>query len=297
MGDPFALYGASMHALQAAGAAGDIGGVDRCLAIMQSVAGQLDQPSVHWMVTSVRAGRALIAGDTDVAEQLATEALQIGTDAGQPDATQHFEGLFMIVSWQRGTLGDLVPLVRQAVADNPGIPAYTAALAGAYAEAGSIDDLHVLLDELAAADFDLPLDPLWLSGMCQYAEAAVECQDRQHARSLFDRIAAFADQWCCLALTTHGPVSHYLGGLATVLSHYDEADSYFTRAAAISARMGAKFDRARANLSWGKMLAIRDAPGDGERALDRLTNAHEAAVAHGYGNVERRAAAALQRLS
>jgi len=46
----------------------------------------------------------------------------------------------------------------------------------------------------------------------------------------------------------------------------------------------------------GRMLAERRVPGDAERARELLTKAHTAAVAHGYGTVERRAAAALQLL-
>jgi hypothetical protein len=44
------------------------------------------------------------------------------------------------------------------------------------------------------------------------------------------------------------------------------------------------------------MLAERKAPGDTEKARVLLTKAHSAAAAHGYGTVERRAAAALQLL-
>jgi len=68
---------------------------DRCLAIMQSMGAQLDQPDLHWTVALRKAGRALIAGDTDGAEQLANEANQIGTDAGEPDAALVFGGQLM----------------------------------------------------------------------------------------------------------------------------------------------------------------------------------------------------------
>ena len=94
-----------------------------------------------------------------------------------------------------------------------------------------------------------------------------------------------------------GPVSHYLGGLATVLGRYDEADSYFAYAAAVNDRAGAKFFAARTDLRWGQMLSRRNAPGDTEAARDPLTKAHAIAAAHGYGNVERRAATALQVLA
>ena len=66
--------------------AGDIDEMDRCLEIAGSLAEQLDQPTLNWVHSFTRAMRAQIAGDTDQAEQLATEALQIGTDSGQPDA-------------------------------------------------------------------------------------------------------------------------------------------------------------------------------------------------------------------
>ena len=80
-----------------------------------------------------------------------------------------------------------------------------------------------------------------------------------------------------------------LGGLATVLGRYDEADAYFAQSAAFSDRVGAKFFAARTDLLWGRMLAERRAPGDTEKARELLTKAQSAAAAHGYGNVERRA--------
>ena len=56
LGDPVAaLLGGSYGAVRPAVAAGDIDEVDRCLEIMRSLAEQLDQPTVHWMHTFMRA--------------------------------------------------------------------------------------------------------------------------------------------------------------------------------------------------------------------------------------------------
>jgi hypothetical protein len=60
--------------------------------------------------------------------------------------------------------------------------------------------------------------------------------------------------------------------------------------------VGAKFFAARTNLSWGRMLADRQAPGDIEKARDLLTKAQSLSSANGYRKVERRAADALQGL-
>ena len=89
----------------------------------------------------------------------------------------------------------MVPMIEQAAAENPGLPAFVAALAMAYVEADRTGDARRLLEEFAATDFDLPLDGVWLIGMVGYAEAAIECGDPQYAGPLFDRLAPWADQW------------------------------------------------------------------------------------------------------
>ena len=298
VGDPVQLFWAAEWRAEAAGRAGDIDELDRCLAIRVSLIEQLDQPTLNYFETLTRIVRAQIAGDTDQAEHLATQAHQIGTDSGEPDAETIFGGQFIILSLQRGTMGELVPLIEQTVTDNPRLPVFTAALALAHGEADRTADARRLLEAFAAADFDLPLDQAWIIGMVCYADAAIECRDPTYAGPLFDRLAPWADQ---LAITgsvaAQGPVSHYLGGLATVLGRYDEADTYFAQSEAFSDRVGARFFAARTELLWGRMLAERRAPGDTERARELLTRAQSAAAANGYGNVERRASSALQLLA
>ena len=109
VGDPVLLFLVAHSRATAVFLAGDIDEMDRCIEIMCALAEQLDQPILSWTNTFHLAKRAQIAGDTDLAEQLATEALQIGTDCGQPDAAFFFAGQLMIVSTQRGTLGELDP--------------------------------------------------------------------------------------------------------------------------------------------------------------------------------------------
>jgi len=53
--------------------------------------------------------RAQIAGDIDRAEQLGMEALQIGSDSGEPTPSSFSARASIVVNLQRGTLGELVP--------------------------------------------------------------------------------------------------------------------------------------------------------------------------------------------
>jgi class 3 adenylate cyclase/tetratricopeptide (TPR) repeat protein len=299
LGDPVLTFLAAGWRTEMAARAGDIEEMDRCMERGGTLADQLDQPSLHWLHTYRRATRALIAGDADRAEQLATEALQFGNDSGQPDAIMLFGGQLMFVNMQRGTLSDLVPLIEQMEADThdiaPGMIA--GVLAMAHVEGDRADEARLVLDRLAAADFTLGPDPVWLTGMVSYAEAAIECGDPHYARPLFDQLVPFADQVSTLGgISSEGPVSHFLGGLATVLGHHDQADAYFAQAAAANARMGAKFFGARTDLSWGTLLASRQAPGDVEKARQLLASAHEVATANGYAVVLRRADAVRHRL-
>ena len=298
VGDPVLLFLMAHSRATAVFLAGDIDEMDRCIEIMCSLAEQLDQPILSWTNTFHLAKRAQIAGDTDLAEQLATEALQIGTDCGQPDAALFFGGQLMIVSAQRGTMGELIPLIEQMVDEAPARPGvFTAALALAHAEADHTEDVRRLLEEFAAARLRSPGGRGWITAMHCYAEAAIQCGDPKYAGPIFDRLVPWAEQSVASgSVTASGLVSHSLGGLATVLRRYDEADAYFAQSAAMSARMNAKFFVAVTDLLWGSMLAERKAEGDIEKARDLLTKAQAAAAAHGYGNVERRAAAALQLL-
>ena len=92
-------------------------------------------------------------------------------------------------------MGELVPLIEQMAAETPALAGVlTAALALAHAEADRTEDARHLLEEFAAADFDLPLDQAWITGMVCYAEAAIECRDPKYAGPLFDRLAPWADQ-------------------------------------------------------------------------------------------------------
>ncbi len=299
VGDSILRFWAAYWRASVAPLAGDIDEVDRCSAVMKSVVEKLDQPMLHWSYLMHRTHRALIAGDTDDAERLATECLGVGTTSGQPDASTIFAVQLLGVNGQRGTTGDLIPVIEEIRHDMQDISkaAVESALAIAYVEGGRLDDARQVLIKFADGGFELPSDSVWLLSMATYADVAIECRDKERAGPLFDLLAPWADQLSTNGGgSTNGPVSHFLGGLATVLGRYEEADSYFARAAAFNSRAQAKFFAAQTDLLWGRMLAERGAPSDTETPRHLLTRANTAARVHGYGGVERRSAVALRGL-
>jgi DNA-binding SARP family transcriptional activator len=296
IGDPVMLCTAASGRRYIAACDGDIEEMDRCLEIKRPLVERLDQPFLNWVHTLQLATRALITGDADEAERLAADALQIGSDGGQPDAIVIFGVQMIMVNLWRGTLNDLLPLIEQAVVDNPELPVFVAALALAHAETGRTEETRTLLTDFATRSFQLPLDATWLTGMIAYADAATECRDPKFVGPILEQLAPYSDQWLYTDIATAGPVSRSVGDLLTVLGRYGEAETQFSHAADSSQRAGARYFAARTDLSWGRMLAERHAPGDSERARSFLTSALQAGTSHGFGNVERRAADALQIL-
>ena len=297
IGDPVLTFWSAGARQVVALGAGDIEEVDRTLALCGRLADQLDQPILHWANLVVLGTRAQVAGDTDRAEGLVNEALRVGTDGGLPDAPVIYGAQLMGVWWQRGTLGELVPLIERALVESSGVPAVGAALAMAYLELGDVEKARRLLDQPASTGFDIPLRGAWLTEMVFSAEVVAEYQDIEAARAIMRRLASCTGQFSCGGRGAEGPVDHYLGRLASLLGHYDEAEQYFGQSAMMSERMGAAFFAARTDLQWGRMLAERDAPGDREMARRRLMRAHTAADAHRYGSVQRHAAAAVRDLA
>ena len=131
--------------------------------------------------------------------------------------------------------------------------------------------------------------------MIAYSDAAIECRDPRFARPLFDRLVPWADQWSTtVGPTAEGPVSHSLGGLASLLGRYDEADAYFAQSAASSERAQRSSSPPGPTFYGEGCWPSAKLPATPRRPGSFLLKAHEAAVVNGYGNVERRAVAALQ---
>ena len=293
VGDPILLCTAASGRRLVAAAAGDIEEMDRCFEIKQPIVERLDLPFLNWVHTLQQATRALIAGECDQAEQLATRALQIGTDGGQPDATIVFGTQVIMVHLVRGTMATVVPLIELAIADNPGLPVFTAVLALAHAESDAYGEARRILEHFASVGFQFPLDVTWLTSMIACADAASACGEARFAEPLLEQLLPFSDQWLYTDLAVSGPVSRTVGELLTVLGRYEEAASHFAQSSASAHKAGALYFSARTDLAWGRMFAEQDRPEDRLEAHNLLSRAHDLATSKGYAMVASRAAATL----
>ncbi len=296
LGDPDLLFWTGAYSRLAAVQAGDFHMARRCLDTMRAVIRGLRQPTMIWVTLFNDAADALLTGDPDRAEQLATAALEIGTESGQPDAFGFYGAEMIGVRRQQGRYGELVPMIEQIAAENPALPVFRATLAEGHMEAGHVDTARQMLEAAAVDLTSLPYDVVWIFAVASYADVASELRAEEPARLLLDALAPFDDQVLFIGATAGSPVAYYCGSLESVLGRYDEAETHFAKATELNARGQMKFAAAVTHLQWGRMLSARGGPGDLERARHLLTRANDTAVSRGYASIARRAGAALRDL-
>jgi len=298
LGDPEALYHAMSNRQVNAMQAGDFDLAGRCLESLQMLSSSLRQPTLMWMTAFKEAGGAIMTGDPERAEHLATAAFEMGTETGQPDAFAIYGSQLMYIRHQQGRLGELVSLIDQAVTENPGLPAFRPVLAAAHLEAGNDATALDLLNAGASDGFaSLPLDFIWMMGVTSYALVAVELRATKPALKLYELLAPYHEQVPFIGTLGFFPAALALGGLASVLGRYDVAEAHFAEAVELTTRGAMKFFGARTSLDWGRMLAARGGPDAFERGRVLLEDARRTALAYGFAGVERLAVADLAKLT
>jgi len=237
--DPIRLYFAALYRRISAMQTGDFGHSTRCLELMQSLTEKLRQPILMWITKFHEAAEALVVGDHGQAEQLTTEALQIGTDCGQPDAVSFYGSQMVIVRHQQGRLGEFLPVIASVATEMSAMPAFMGAVAAAHLDAGEEHEALALLEGAAADGFtSLPMDIGWLDGVTGYAEVAIELHVVNPAALLLDLLASYHDQVGYNGLMPLEPVAHYLGGLASVLGRWEESEAYFVESTGLNKQGG-----------------------------------------------------------
>ena len=293
--DPSAYHFACRFRCYACADAGDLHGFDRYLVEATRTAEVVGEPSLRWVAGFVRACRELLAGHIGEAEALATEAFQIGTESGQPDALPIFAGGLLEIRRHQDRLAEMEEALARAVAENPGLRVLRAKLAGLYCDLGKEHEARQLLAADVAKDFaDFRYDLTWLHSMTTYGEVSARLGDVKAAGQLYERLAPWHDQVAFIYYATGGAVAHYLGMLAAALGAYDIAQAHFGEAMEIHDRLGAPYWIASTQLEWARMHRKRRRPGDGDQARALVGQALVTARELGLGNLERRAVELLR---
>jgi class 3 adenylate cyclase/tetratricopeptide (TPR) repeat protein len=297
IGDPALQFWSALQRCFACYQACRVDEADGALAVAGDIAERLGQPIIRMHVTFVRATRAMLAGDLADAERLSIEAVELGNATGQPDVGAFFAGQFGLIRVMQGRAAEIVDMVCQARAENPGIPAFATFLAGIYCDLDRHEEGRAVLEPFVAEGFaSVPKDLIWLITMSSLAYAVAELGWSDAAEPLLEALRPFAGQICCISTTTYPQVGYYLGLLAATLNRFEEAEGYFSHAATTHERIGAAWALAKTHLGWGAMLAAHGEEDSRERASRLLRKALSSARARGYALIELRALQALESL-
>jgi hypothetical protein len=114
------------------------------------------------------------------------------------------------------------------------------AVAARHAVSGQTEEARRDLESLAANDFsDVPRNMMWMHHMSRLSDLVIVLGDAGRAVILYDLLLPYRDR-CVVIGSIHnnrGPVSRWLGGLASILSRYDEAERHFEHALEMNARI------------------------------------------------------------
>jgi hypothetical protein len=246
LNDPLVRFFAYHWRAYACIEAGDILAARSWAAREQDIADRFRQPTTLWLRRADEANMAIIAGKLDAADELSKAAFEIG-QLSEPDALTCFAAQQTSIAFERGRLGELVPLLEQAVQNNPGVPGFRATLALALTEADRPDDASKLLEQAVASDFrDIPYDVTWLAVVCIYAHVSAKLENVEAAAALYRMAEPWSEQIAFPAFGVWGPVSLYLGSLAGVLRDRGGAERHLLQAARAAVLAGAPIWEAHA---------------------------------------------------
>ncbi len=273
--------GGFVHSLEV----GDLDLADRLLERLGRIAAEVNNPMFRWLEASYRCGRVMVSGSGDEIERAALTALEIGQDAGQPDAFVWFAPQVWFARGAQGRLAEVLDLVRQQMTDNPGLPAWIAGLAVTLVRIGEHDEAAELVAAMMADSSNVfPYDPLWLFGHTSLGEAVACVGTPEQAAEEYARLAPYADRIPYVGVCTTMSVNRVLATLAARAGQPERADEHFARAKEEHERLGAPEWVARTELEWGRFLL--DA-GESDRARTLLARSAEGAKRIGAADVVR----------
>ncbi|MBA2495723.1 MAG: hypothetical protein H0V33_01255, partial [Acidimicrobiia bacterium] len=290
LGDQAMTLDATMYRGVAALEAGRLEEWDRRLAECEALATKARQPFLAWRVAYLKT-MVDVMRDTVAGEASATATFEIGSPLNDDDVfTLFFTSLF-IIRFHQGRAAELVPTMRELVADREGIPVWRAVLALCLAEAGDLEAARELVHEAVfERKSHMERDHVWWGTIVVLAETVWTLGDRSSAEALLGEVHPFVDHITCAGLGTAstGAAARTVAQLETVLGRYEEADAHFALAASTNMRVDARCFGMRTTHDHIAMLLERDASGDRDRAAELLVGATAAAKSLGMaGHAER----------
>lgn len=236
---------------------------------LRRLAAELREPPSAWLGASTIPQIALIDGDYAAAESAIGLEYVPGYSVtpGLDDVSVSRMHRFLLRR-EQGRVAEEESSVRASAEEFPWYPMHRAALAVLLLEIGRKEEATRLIDTLSLNHFAVFYpDNAWLFGMSLMSEAVSLAGDPVAAETLYARLSPFAGRHAIASNEgSVGVVDRYLGLLAVTMGRLDDGERHLTDAIAILDSMGARPWKAHAQHDLAKVLRVRGAQGDAERA-------------------------------
>jgi DNA-binding SARP family transcriptional activator len=210
-----------------------------------AIATEVGEPRLRWVATLYQAFQAMMEARLDEAERLAEHALAIGTEIGELDAFSLYAGQLFAARSFAGRYAELLPLVKGIMESSPDMLPFRLAYAITCLSVDRTDDAREILAEGSDEAFaHLPVDWTWMTTVIGYAVLAVELEDAEVASQLYPILEPFADEVAFSGATSQGPISAYLGKLASVMGRHDDAEAHLRAALDVTLAFGWRYHQA-----------------------------------------------------
>ena len=261
----------------------------RSLREQERIARRTGDTTARWLCEWAESLHLSLHGRLDEAEACAQRAAERARHSAQPDALPPYISQLCSIRWQEGRIGELAPLLAQALHQYPGLPGFRSLVALANAEARELDFAREVLGTDVATRFEaLPRDPIWIATIVDYAYAVARIGDREAAALLHGLLDPYRGRLATTTVAIWGVVDHALGRLELLLGK-DEAGRVSLRAAIDAyTAMGAPLWRARAEADLAQVGEIESPLEARIAALDLTTRQAEVTrlIARGLSNRE-----------
>jgi hypothetical protein len=263
---------------------GDMATYVHDVTLASALSDEMRLPFAQFWTAAGRVTRMLMLGQFHQAELLIAQIRNIGQQGLPHKHADEWVGKHLLMlRREQGRFADCDAFFREFATQNQladlssGSDIYwQTMLAFLYWEQGRPEQARELVEQTAAAGIDsVPQDSWWTGNVALLAELCCLLGDRQCAESLYGLLAPHAaliaglhTQWLWF-----GSMAHYLGLLATTLSHWDAAAQHFADALSMHQRMGARTFVAHTQYAHADMLVRRGEMADQERALALLAGA------------------------
>jgi tetratricopeptide (TPR) repeat protein len=251
-------------------------------------------PGAKWMISVMRAMRAILHGDFAAAERLSAEALEFMNDPGF-DPSQGIHGMQMFtIRREQGRLGEVAPLIRRFVDEYPDDATWRPGLMLIASELGFDDQARKHFDAMATSGFALPVDSKRSLTLVYLSEVCARLGDADRARQLSALLMPYRDLAIVVPPITlcFGSAARFLGMLAATSGDWPAAEEHFEAALVMDERMKAWPWLAHTRFEYSRALLTRGRVQDRTRAQELRGVALAAAERLGMEGLCRRAARA-----